>query len=986
MRNIFYAGVVLSSILAARAFVLADDVEVKVAAPVAAPAPAMSGGTMVITGPNGPIEIKPGEQIPGMSKPGDAPGGPGGPDKNKPGEGEKKPGEGKPGEGKPEEAIKPLQHPTDPPKPPNPDEFKVQPNKNGEYSFNFNGQPWPGVLNWLAQISNMSLDWQEMPGDFLNLSTQRPYKVAEVRDLINRHLLARGYTLLSRGECLMVVNVKKVDLSLVPRVEPEALKSHQPYEFVKVSFSLSSMTAEAAADELKPMASKNGQLIPLKLTNRLEAVDAVANLEEIYALLKTEQSPSVPQRSVQEFTLQYARADEVREQLEALLGKEKMPGMPRPGEGGQGGMSPEMVQAMQQQAEMMSRRGGGPEGGQPGQPGKLPSAPSPMSFVVNPHKNSIIAYAPPDKMALIGQIIKTLDVPTGSQSSLLANVGRTQVYRLTGIEPETLKKTLREIGNLDPTTTIQTDKKNNSLIVFGPMADHVIIGELVRKLSGAERQFAVRRLRRLAAESVAGTVEFMINGDKKDKSNRNPFSFFDRYSSSDSNQPTNSFRVDADIENNQLILYANDIELSDVDNLLRKLGEIPMNEGPASKRRLIQAGGGDEAQELLGRIQEAWESISPNPLEVKPTEPREKTPEPTPNAEPSAENREVRPLVKFAELSGDPVSEPSPEPRHAAPAKLPAKAPPVKVEIRPDGRIAATSDDPQALDLFEDLASQLADSKKDYKTFKLKYCLASSVALTLEDFFKEDKKSGRAVPRWIEYEYGVSNSSDDDKAGRLSKKRTPKFIADSDTNTILVQGADAKQLQTIEELIALYDKPLPSDAQSVRKTETIQLEYSKAQTVADTVKDVYRDLLSKNDKAFGKNDRDQSRGFFFGFDGDDSSKKEQKMPKFTGLLSIGVDEVSNSIVLSAPAYLFDQVKRMIEDLDMAAAPASQMRVIQLGPGMRGPAIRKQLMEALGQKSPQEEESEKTKPTDENAPPKNGKKNGRGGAKNGKEST
>jgi hypothetical protein len=261
--------------------------------------------------------------------------------------------------------------------------------------------------------------------------------------------------------------------------------------------------------------------------------------------------------------------------------------------------------------------------------------------------------------------------------------------------------------------------------------------------------------------------------------------------------------------------------------------------------------------------------------------------------------------------------------------------------------------------------------------------LASSLALTLEEFFKEDKKSGRSVPRWIEYEYGISSGADDDKAGRLSKKRSPKFIADSDTNTILVQGADAKQLQTIEELIALYDKPLPSDAQSVRKTETIPLEYSKAQTVAETVKDVYRDLLSKNDKAFGKNDRDQNRGFFFGFDGEDSSKKEQKMPKFTGLLSIGVDDVSNSIVLSAPAYLFEQVKKMIVDLDEAAAPASQLRVIQLGPGMRGPEIRRQLLEALGQNPPKEEASEEKKPN-ENAPPKSGKKNGRGGAKNAKE--
>ena len=29
--------------------------------------------------------------------------------------------------------------------------------------FNFKAQPWLGVLEWLAEISKMSLDWNEVP-------------------------------------------------------------------------------------------------------------------------------------------------------------------------------------------------------------------------------------------------------------------------------------------------------------------------------------------------------------------------------------------------------------------------------------------------------------------------------------------------------------------------------------------------------------------------------------------------------------------------------------------------------------------------------------------------------------------------------------------------------------------------------------------------------------------------------------------------------
>jgi type II secretory pathway component GspD/PulD (secretin) len=1007
MRYVIRVGAGVCAILAAvpLSLVSADDSPVKAVqeTPLAAPAaaaPAMSsGGTMVITGPSGAVEFKPGDAMPGQPKPGDNPGDA---DKNKPGDG-KKPGEMKPGETKPDEAIKPILHPTSPPKPPNPDEFKVSPNKNGEYSFNFNGQPWPGVLNWLAQISEMSLDWQEMPGDYLNLSTQRPYKVAEVRDLINRHLLARGFTLLSRGESLLVVSAKKLDLSLVPRISPEELKDHQPYEFVKVSFPLEKMTAEAAVQELDPMKSLNGKLIPLKLTNRLEAVDAVVNLQEIYALLKSEQSPSVPQRSVQEFVLQFARAEEVREQLETLLGKEKAPGMPQPGQGGQGGMPPEMMQAMKEQAEAMARHGGGgPEGGQ--QPGKIPSPQPTMSFVVNPHKNSIVAYAPPDKMALIDQIVKTLDVPVGSQSSLLANVGRTRVYRLTGVEPDTLVKTLREIANLDPTTSLKPDPKNRSIIVSGPLADHMIIGALVKKLNGSERQFAVRRLHRLAAEYVAGTVDFMINGEKKEKSR----SIWDRFNSSgnDRNESSNTFRVDPDVEHNQLILWANEVELEDVDNLLRKLGEISVGEGPGMTRRVIDTAGSEEAKALLKQIERKWNTVAPNnPIEINQDAPKAKIPSEPPSTEPSAmqieENQDSpllsgkgpglraaddetqAPLVRFAQLGGDSAGERP----ISTEAKLPVKAPPVKVELTPDGQIVVTSDDPQALEIFQDLADQLAVPGKDYEVFHLNSCSAVDVAMTLDEFFKsEDKKTTPNVPYYMRWEF-ENMDKPDDKAGRLSRKRSLKFIADSESNSILVRGADSKQLATIRKLIDLYEQPLPEDAQLKRKSDLIPLEYSTAEVIVETVKEVYRDLLSANDKAFGgKNDRDSNRGFW-GWDSDeDRNKKQEKSPKFKGKLSISADKVSNTIVLSAPATLFDEVKRLIEALDRAAAPASQMKVLKLGPGMRGPDIRRHVLEALGQEVPKEEASEKKKSSDENNPLPNGKKKNGNGAKNHKENS
>src|SRR5262249_3211631 len=92
------------------------------------------------------------------------------------------------------EETPPVKRPAEPAKPADPEELKVRPDEAGLVSFSFKGQPWLPVLEWLADISHMSLDWQEIPGGYLDLTTRRKYTVDEARDLINSTLRGFGYT------------------------------------------------------------------------------------------------------------------------------------------------------------------------------------------------------------------------------------------------------------------------------------------------------------------------------------------------------------------------------------------------------------------------------------------------------------------------------------------------------------------------------------------------------------------------------------------------------------------------------------------------------------------------------------------------------------------------------------------------------------------------------------------------------------------------
>jgi hypothetical protein len=282
-----------------------------------------------------------------------------------------------------------------------------------------------------------------------------------------------------------------------------------------------------------------------------------------------------------------------------------------------------------------------------------------------------------------------------------------------------------------------------------------------------------------------------------------------------------------------------------------------------------------------------------------------------------------------------------------------AEPPPISVSVGPKGELIITSPDTQALDLFEEMVNQVAPPRREFKVFYLKHASALSVALNLEEYFQIDKKkddNDRRYPYYYFYDDYGSQSKDDTR--RLSKRRELTFIYDIDTNSILVTGADPSQLKVIEELIEIYDRIEPPDSRMARMTKIFTLRYSKAKVVGEAVKDVYRDLLSSNDKALQQgqqNEKNQKRAetvYIFGGEGEEDPRTSAV--KFKGKLSVGIDELSNTLVISTEGEsLMNNVSEMIESLDKAARPAlSRVHVMQVNGTMSSTDVRKALARAL----------------------------------------
>ena len=272
----------------------------------------------------GPAAAKGGAQPAGDGQPGGA----GQPNGEKKSDGDKKP-DGQPGDekskdGKDKKADEnqPVKRPTTPAKPADPEELKVKPDADGMVSFSFKGQPWQAVLEWLADISHMSLDWQEVPGGFLDLTTRRKYTVEEARDLLNSILLTKGFTLLRNGEVLIVANLKTLDVSLIPVVLPKELDKCGTFELVRTFFDLNKLQAEPMVDELKPLLSPFGKehISSLKTTNRIDMIETAGNLRRIREIVGAEQGDSGKAHQLREFHSELCPVGRCASHAQAIAG------------------------------------------------------------------------------------------------------------------------------------------------------------------------------------------------------------------------------------------------------------------------------------------------------------------------------------------------------------------------------------------------------------------------------------------------------------------------------------------------------------------------------------------------------------------------------------------------------------------------------------------------------------------------------------------
>lgn len=816
-----------------------------------------------------------------------------------------------------------------------------EPGTTGEQEFRleFQNQPWLPALQWFAERAELNLDWQELPEGEFNLSAQRPYTLQEIRDVLNMQLLVRGYTLLQRGDVLRVVPLENLDPTLVARVQPDELETLPSHQFVRVSFPLEWMVAEDAARELGALLSPYGKLIPLSATNQLEAMDAVVNLREIKRLLDREQSDSGKKRLVEEFVLDHRRAYDVADMLRQLLGLQET----------RYRRSSDVMRMQLERTKLQSQAV--KELGENAT--RFLKEEADVNLVVNEEENSILVHAPPDKVEVIRQAVETLDRPSSKEDSVWENISRVKVYKVENVDTDAIRdmiEEMQELGRLSPETRVEEDGRNDTLIAYATPTDHMTLAHLVRSFQQEPREAHVLQLGVLEPRYAAQAVRVLFKQDDDDNDR-----WRRRRYGGDSEE--SQFRVESDTQNRRLLLWATPTERTRVEEYLGELGEQSTAAAGQQGTKVLQAGTAD-LSELEAKLRGVWGNVSNAPLviqavpgpDVEPPADGEAEPEvrqsssPQPDEKTTSENDLIRTasilqvatsedeeecaVVEQDEVeASEETGEDEPEPAEEEPDQTQQTQdgrPPVRVIAGPDGRLIVTSDDPAAAQLMTQLLESLLPKEKDVHVFPLRYASALSIEFQVQDLL----------------DVGESTYEDDPFGSQ------PQLVVYSDgrTNSLLVRNANPEQLESIQNLINVLDRPEKVEPDLARQQRIYRVRNKDASELAETIKEVYRDLLSSTDKAFaggGGDDSGRIRGYW-GF-----ASARSTVPEYQGLLSVGVDAASNSVVVSAPKYLMDEVMELAQSLDDQAS-AQAVTVVRLPSGMNNSAVRESLSEMLGQ--------------------------------------
>jgi type II secretory pathway component GspD/PulD (secretin) len=834
----------------------------------------------------------------------------------------------------------------------------MTPSPDVRLRFNFRFQPWEDVLDWLAEQADLSLQTTLVPPGTFNYSDSRDYTPTEAIDLINGVLLTQGYTLVRRGRLLMVLNLEDdVPDVLVEFVPVEQLDQRGEFELIKTVFHVVKMEPADAGQEIQQMLGPGRAMVVMPKARQILVTETAGKLRAIRDVIERAENPAAQaDKGVVELKLQHVAPEEVLLIARPLLGLE---------EGTNVGeeiniavdtmgtrifatgsrtkiqvledlvkridlareLAPAAVAMEQPQLLTHPIQAADPQEALAVMQTLLAGLPD-VRMSLDAKTNKIIALAKPSEHRTIQETIRQLE----------GDAPRVEVIQLRRIDPQLAVLTINNFFGSKTTDGegVKVDADPTSLRLYVRATGREIeqIRGLIEKLEGpadGSGSGGTLRFIPLSGEAAVSAVEMA------QRLWRGP----------------NQIRMTAPTDSGPGIFDMREIS---PDGPAEPPGAepAPPPDRPARRtRRTATPAAPSNAAAAPAAAptaapgsrddKVACDEIAPPPGETglgtihfahwqtAESEPEDAAPQAAPSSDTPAETPSPDPPQADAPGTQTPIPP-------AETADAPGKGSEIRIEFTPSG-VLISSEDTAALDQFEDILRTVAGPQavtpgKNFTVYFLKHCRAEVARQLISDILGGSTSEGGGgslvgdvAANLVGGGGGLlgallgGGGGGDGSVTTVQATGPVSIVADSRLNCLIVQALPV-DAQLIEQLLKVIDREGSiTDIQTAGKPHVIPVIYVQAEQVASIVREAYASRLATNAAQGGGQPNPADfiralRGGRGGRSGTDVKSEEAKM-------TIAVDTRSNSLIVTAPEPLVEEVRQLVEMIDQGGANLSE---------------------------------------------------------------
>ncbi len=505
--------------------------------------------------------------------------------------------------------------------------------------------------------------------------------------------------------------------------------------------------------------------------------------------------------------------------------------------------------------------------------------------------NSVFVVGSNQELQVATQLVEQLDVTKTSTDSR-----KMRLFSLSGVDGKSIANSIESLfEDSAAKVDVSYDLLNEQLYVTGDQDQLAMVEEALKQLAPPKRELEIIQL------DVTDPYSFKIAAE----------ALFD-------DEPLNSapqITVDSGLQ--RVLVRATREQLDSIHRLMKQMGETATTNSSVSSGRLRFVPVHRNSERLLEEIRRLWPSIRSNPLQIiEPAGSHPKQP-PAPELPPLGAAQVPSSNVRLASTHAQEPEKPQPKTQTDAainPAQREgmgqAGTSPIVV-VTGDDQWTIASDDTAALDQFSRLLESMLSpaatpfaTTGNFSVYLLRHAGADQVQQLLEELFKPADRSTRTATA--------------DLFQRV------KIVADARINGLIVSGNRADR-KVVEELLGVIDsEDLLDTLQQVTPT-TVQLRSASAQSVADIIEDVYKSQMSAG---AGRRPVQIPEGVTTSVA---IVLQQLNAQASSPLLTVAVDETTNSIVLRAPVDLTTEIKAFIEKLDKQSidAPGRRVQLLRL---------------------------------------------------------